>query len=128
MTEVPQTSLEELSLRKATNECIRDVIDGLPEKCRIPLILSKLEGFTNREIVEILDISLETAKVRLHRAKAQLKRKKKTEKKNELSLFPISFVYYEKGLSQKVFFNLLESASFNCCLFKSTCGSGCAKS
>ena len=69
-----QPSLEEKALRKATNECIRGVIDDLPENYRVPVILSELEGLHNREIAEILGLSLETVKIRLHRGKARLKK------------------------------------------------------
>jgi RNA polymerase sigma-70 factor (ECF subfamily) len=37
------------------------------------MLLSKLNGMKNSEIAEILDISLETAKIRLHRGRARLK-------------------------------------------------------
>lgn len=89
------SSLEDSALRKATNDCIRDVIDGLPEKYRIPLMLCELEGFTNREIAEILGVSLATVKIRLHRAKAQLKEallqacEFSRDERNELTCDPI---------------------------------------
>ena len=67
-------SLEEITLRKATNDCIRGIIDALPENYRVPVILSELEGLPNQEIAEILGVSLDVVKVRLHRGKARLKK------------------------------------------------------
>lgn len=60
-------------IRKEMNRCIREYIDRLPENYRVVLILSEVEGFTNPQIAEILQISLDSAKVRLHRARAKLK-------------------------------------------------------
>ena len=90
------SSLEEKTLRRAANECIRNVIYGLPENYRTPLILSELEGFTNREIAEILDVSLDTVKIRLHRAKEQLKQalldacQFSRDERNELTCDPLN--------------------------------------
>lgn len=61
-------------IRKEMNDCIKGVIDGLPENYRTVLILSDLEELANNEIAEILDISLETVKIRLHRARMKLKK------------------------------------------------------
>ena len=90
------SSLKEKTLRRAANECIRNVIYGLPENYRTPLILSELEGFTNREIAEILDVSLDTVKIRLHRAKEQLKQalldacQFSRDERNELTCDPLN--------------------------------------
>jgi RNA polymerase sigma-70 factor (ECF subfamily) len=54
--------------------CIRGYINELPEDYRVVLLLSEEEGFKNREIAEILKISLDNVKIRLHRAKAKLKK------------------------------------------------------
>lgn len=67
-------SLEATALRKATNECIRGVIYGLPPNYCAPLILSELEGVQNSEIAEILGLSLEVVKARIHRGKERLKK------------------------------------------------------
>ncbi len=61
-------------IRKEMNDCIRGIVDGLPENYRQVLILSDLEELKNNEIAEVLDISLETVKIRLHRARARLKK------------------------------------------------------
>jgi len=54
-------------------ECIRGYINQLPEDYRVVLLLSEEECFKNREIAEILQISLDNVKIRLHRAKEKLK-------------------------------------------------------
>lgn len=61
-------------IRKEMNDCIKGIVDGLPENCRAVLILSDLEELTNNEIAKVLDISLETVKIRLHRARTRLKK------------------------------------------------------
>jgi RNA polymerase sigma-70 factor (ECF subfamily) len=60
-------------IRQEMNNCIREYIDQLPDDYRAALVLSEVEGFKNREIAEILEVSLETVKIRLHRARAKLK-------------------------------------------------------
>ena len=67
-------SLDEQVIRKEMNDCVREYIDKLPPDYRSVLILSEIEGFKNREIATILEISLENVKVRLHRARASLKK------------------------------------------------------
>ncbi len=56
------------------NECIREFVDRLAPDYRTIIILSELKDFSNNEIAEILDISLDAAKIRLHRARAKLKK------------------------------------------------------
>ncbi len=55
------------------NDCIRQQVDKLPHKYRTVMILSSLEELKNREIADILEISLEAVKMRLHRGRAMLK-------------------------------------------------------
>ena len=55
------------------NDCIREFVDRLPPDYRTIITLIEIDGFTNKEIAEILDISLVEAKIRLHRARARLK-------------------------------------------------------
>jgi len=59
------------------SECVREFVDRLPTDYRTVLILNELEGFTNNEIADILQISLDAAKIRLHRARARLKKELK---------------------------------------------------
>lgn len=54
-------------------ECVREEIDRLPESLRTVIVLSDVMEFSQREIAEVLGITPENAKVRLHRARKRLK-------------------------------------------------------
>jgi RNA polymerase sigma-70 factor (ECF subfamily) len=68
------TSPDQKVIRDEMSECVREFVDRLQTDYRTVLILNELEGFTNKEIADILQISLDTAKIRLHRARAMLKK------------------------------------------------------
>ena len=53
--------------------CVRDYMDQLPQDYRTVVVLSELEEMPDREIAEVLGISLEAAKIRLHRARVRLR-------------------------------------------------------
>jgi RNA polymerase sigma-70 factor (ECF subfamily) len=61
-------------IREEMSDCVREFVYRLPYDYRTIIILNELEGFTNKEIAEILQISIDTAKIRLHRARAKLKK------------------------------------------------------
>ncbi len=67
--------LDQQLIRKEMNECISRAIDSLSGDYRAVIVLSELEEFRNHEIAEILGISVDNVKIRLHRARAQLKSK-----------------------------------------------------
>ncbi len=67
-------SLETSLIRKEMNECIRGIVENLPRNYRTVIVLSELEGFKDDEIAEILGVSIQAAKIRLHRARARLKK------------------------------------------------------
>ncbi len=69
-----QTSVDQEFIRKEMSACVREYIDRLPPDYSTILILSEIEGFKNKEVADILQISLENVKVRLHRARARLKK------------------------------------------------------
>jgi len=69
-----QSSIDQKVIRKEMSECVREYIDRLPPDYSTILILSEIEGFKNKEIAEILQISLENTKARLHRARVRLKK------------------------------------------------------
>ena len=64
---------EQNAIRKEMSLCVRGFVEALPEDYRAVLILSEFEELKNKEIAEILGISLENVKIRLHRGKATLK-------------------------------------------------------
>ena len=82
---------EQRVIRQEMNGCIRSIIGGLPESYRSVIILSELEEMRDNEIAEILGISLQSAKIRLHRARARLRRELKKacvlyhDERNELA-------------------------------------------
>lgn len=67
-------SVEQGVIRDEMNACIRNLVGGLPENDRAVLALGELREFADREIAEILGVSLGTVKIRLHRARARLKK------------------------------------------------------
>jgi RNA polymerase sigma-70 factor (ECF subfamily) len=69
-----KTHIDQTVIRKEMSECVREFIDRLPSDYKTVILLSELEGFKNREIADILQVSLDTVKTRLHRARARLKK------------------------------------------------------
>ena len=69
--EVPPA--DEVVIKAEMHACIHNYIDQLPEDYRAVIILSELQDLGHQEIAEILDCSLETVKIRLHRARKRLK-------------------------------------------------------
>jgi RNA polymerase sigma-70 factor (ECF subfamily) len=69
-----QTSPEQELVRNEMGDCIRRLIGQLPDKHRTVLVLGELGGLTDDEVAQTLGISRGNAKVRLHRARAQLKK------------------------------------------------------
>ncbi len=65
---------EQQAIRREMNACVRSVIDSLPPAYQSSLILSDLEGMTNKEIAEVLGVTVDTVKIRLHRARSRLKK------------------------------------------------------
>jgi RNA polymerase sigma-70 factor (ECF subfamily) len=67
-------SVEATAIRGEMNACIRGFIERLPENYKVVMVLSALEGFENGEIAAILGVSLDTVKIRLHRAREKLRK------------------------------------------------------
>ncbi len=61
-------------MRKEMNECIANFVEALPKNYRTVLALSDLDGLKNQEIADILGLSVDAVKIRLHRARRALKK------------------------------------------------------
>jgi RNA polymerase sigma-70 factor (ECF subfamily) len=86
-----QAPAEQRVIRKEMNGCIREIVDTLPANYRSVIVLSEVEGLKDAEIAEVLGIKLQTAKMRLHRGRAMLKKELSTacvfyrDERNELA-------------------------------------------
>ena len=53
---------------------VKDAMDALPEQFRVAVLLADVEGFSYKEIAEILDIPIGTVMSRLHRGRKALQK------------------------------------------------------
>ena len=68
-------SLEKLMADDNQREYIKTQITQLPQIAKNLLLLKDIEGYSTKEIAELLDISLPSVKTGLHRARLLLKKK-----------------------------------------------------
>ena len=71
-SDVP-SSPEQLAACSEMSACVQELVQCLPPDHRAVLVLKDLQGLKNREIAEVLDCSLATVKIRLHRARTKLR-------------------------------------------------------
>jgi RNA polymerase sigma-70 factor, ECF subfamily len=71
----PAVSVERQAIRGEMSGCVQSLVNELPEGFRAVLVLSEMEGFKNAEIAEVLGVTLETVKIRLHRARTKLRKR-----------------------------------------------------
>lgn len=69
----PTSSIHQELEQRQMSRCVQDQISLLPESLRTVIILFDLMGCTHQEVSEILGITRENVKVRLHRARKRLK-------------------------------------------------------
>ncbi|HSJ83920.1 MAG TPA: RNA polymerase sigma factor [Acidimicrobiia bacterium] len=67
-----EVSLVQVIERAEMSSCVRKYLDGLPDGYRQVILLHDLEESTNPEIAEMLGVSLDAVKIRLHRARRRL--------------------------------------------------------
>lgn len=67
-------SAEDSLLDNLVESDIKEAVEALPEHFRLPVLLADLEGFSYKEIAEILDVPIGTVMSRLHRGRKQLQR------------------------------------------------------
>lgn len=67
-------SVESTAVREEMNACIGEFVAHLPGNYKVVMVLSELEGFSNDEIATILGLTVDTVKIRLHRAREKLRK------------------------------------------------------
>ena len=65
--------VDESAIKTEMNDCIREFVDNLSPNYRAVIALSELNDLANREVADILGITLDNMKIRLHRARVALK-------------------------------------------------------
>ncbi len=68
---------DQIMEKKEMNNCIRRYVQEISENYRTVFVLSEYEGLKNQEIADILSLTLDNVKIRLYRARTQLKKKMK---------------------------------------------------
>ena len=67
-------STEDQMLSLFTDDEVKKSLEELPEQFRIPVLMSDVEGFSYKEIAEILEIPLGTVMSRLHRGRKAMQK------------------------------------------------------
>jgi RNA polymerase sigma-70 factor (ECF subfamily) len=63
------SSAEDQMLNLFTDDEVKNALESLPEDFRIPVLLSDVDGFSYKEIAEMLEIPMGTVMSRLHRGR-----------------------------------------------------------
>ncbi len=70
-----ERSTEEAVLAGIVDDDIKAALESLPERFRMPVLLADVEGFSYKEIAEIVDVPIGTVMSRLHRGRKALQKK-----------------------------------------------------
>lgn len=62
-------SAEDQLIDMIADDDVKQALDDLPESFRLPVLLADVEGFSYKEIAEMLDIPIGTVMSRLHRGR-----------------------------------------------------------
>jgi RNA polymerase sigma-70 factor (ECF subfamily) len=73
MSKVAQSAEDEV-LDMFVDEQVKDALESLPEHFRLPVLLADVEGFSYKEIAEIMDVPIGTVMSRLHRGRKALQK------------------------------------------------------
>lgn len=57
-----------------TDDEVKNALESLPEDFRIPVLLSDVDGFSYKEIAEMLEIPIGTVMSRLHRGRKAMQK------------------------------------------------------
>lgn len=67
-------SAEDQLLEFFTDDEVKNAIEELPEMFRLPVLLSDVDGFSYKEIAEMLDVPIGTVMSRLHRGRKMMQK------------------------------------------------------
>jgi RNA polymerase sigma-70 factor (ECF subfamily) len=91
----PPLTVDQAARQAEMTDCVQRFVLSLAETLRTPLILHDMEGLTNIQIAQVLGVSLEAAKMRLHRARGRLRQMMEErcdlfyDERNVLSCLPL---------------------------------------
>ena len=68
------SSAEDQMLELFTDDEVKNAIEELPEDFRVPVLLSDVDGFSYKEIAEMLEIPIGTVMSRLHRGRKAMQK------------------------------------------------------
>jgi RNA polymerase sigma-70 factor, ECF subfamily len=69
-----EESAEAAVLDQIPDQGVKDALESLPERFRLPVLLADVEGFSYKEIAEIMDTPIGTVMSRLHRGRKALQK------------------------------------------------------
>ena len=69
-----ERSAEATVLDTIPDEAVKRAVESLPERFRLPVLLADVEGFSYKEIAEIMDTPIGTVMSRLHRGRKALEK------------------------------------------------------
>ena len=73
LVNLQETPIQKKLEQEEMSKCVQDQLNLLPESMRSILIFADIMDFTHQEMADILGLTVENAKVRLHRARKKLK-------------------------------------------------------
>ena len=68
------SSAEDQMLELFTDDEVKNALEELPEDFRVPVLLSDVDGFSYKEIAEMLEIPIGTVMSRLHRGRKAMQK------------------------------------------------------
>jgi RNA polymerase sigma-70 factor (ECF subfamily) len=69
-----ESSAEDLVLEQLPDDEVKGALESLPENFRLPVLLADVEGFSYKEIAEIMGTPIGTVMSRLHRGRKALEK------------------------------------------------------
>jgi RNA polymerase sigma-70 factor (ECF subfamily) len=74
-SDVAARSPEDTLFETFTDDEVKAALEALPDNFRIPVLLADVEGFSYKEIAEIMDVPIGTVMSRLHRGRKAMQKR-----------------------------------------------------